>query len=128
MRDLQTRVVTHTIGQDATTADKGKSWLLKCGTYRVYGIRDSLHSSSTQIMGSNVSTTSNQQPFVPTKIKVEPSCETIHILSDDSNSDTRCLPQLHNSVFIPSFDNLDSPLSLEDSEPNFILYLFDYHT
>ena len=68
-------------------------------------------------MESNVSTTSNQQRIVPTKIKVELDCETIHILSDDSDSDTQCLPQLHNRVSIPSFDNLDSPLSIEDRQP-----------
>ena len=38
VRDPKSRVVTHTIGQNATTTDEGKSWLLKCGTYRVYGV------------------------------------------------------------------------------------------
>lgn len=113
VRDSESGVVTHTIGQDATTTDEGKSWLLKCGTYRVYGVRDSLHSSSAQILGSNVSTTSNQQPTVPRKIKVEPGCETIHILSDDSDSDT----QLLNHVSTPSFVNLDSTVLSEDNQP-----------
>ena len=38
VRDPESGVVTHTIGLDATTTDKGKSWLFKCGTYRVYGV------------------------------------------------------------------------------------------
>ena len=118
--DLESGVVTHTIGQDATTNDGGKSWLLKCGTYRVYGVRDGLHRSSTQILRSHVSTASNQQTSVPCKIKVEPGCETIHILSDDSDSDTQVPTQVDKPLSTPSFVNLDSPdcQSSEDIQPS----------
>ena len=102
-------VVTHTIGQDSSTNDEGKSWLLKCGTYRVYGVRDVLQ-SSTQMMKSQVSTTSNPHTSTPRKVKVEPGCGSIHILSDDSDSDTRVRTEVQKSTSVQSFLDPNSPV------------------
>jgi hypothetical protein len=107
--DVDTGVLTHTVGHEATTIDSRKSWLLKCGTYRVYGVTSAVQRASTQILRSNVSIASNHQRTLPCKVKLEPGPQTIQILSDDSDLDLQVPSKVSQPACSPSFVDLRSP-------------------
>ena len=73
--DVVTGKLTHTVSQFSVVKDDDKLWLLKRGTYRAYGLSDSLPPCSTELLTLRVSSTL-PLPTRPT-IKVEPGLPEI---------------------------------------------------
>ena len=85
--DAVTGNLTHSVSQFSVVKDDNKLWLLKPGTYRAYGLSDSLPPCSTELLTPRVSSTSTLPlPTRPT-IKVESGLPEITLLSDDSEDD-----------------------------------------
>ena len=79
--------LTHTVTQFSVVKDDDKLWLLKPGTYRAYGLSDSLPPISTELFTPRVSSTSTLPLPTRPMIKVEPGLLEITLLSDDSEDD-----------------------------------------
>ena len=119
--DIDSGELLHTIGQESSINDEGKCWILKSGTYRVYGLKEPLQGASTEILIPKLSSTCTQQTPMLHKVKIEPSIGTIHLLSDDSEDDLpTTLPSSSVPIsnpagcFHPSFDANSS----QDSRPS----------
>jgi hypothetical protein len=106
--DMESGLLTHTIGHDAITVDGRKSWLLKCGAYRVYGVRIVSNNPSARALGGHLSSGSNHHSCPSRKVKVEPGSESIHVLSDDSDSDIPLPTPVVKQMPTPSTINLHS--------------------
>lgn len=96
--DVDSGELLYTIGQESSMNDQGQCWILKSGTYRVYGLKDLLQGASTEILTPKVSSTCTLQTPMLQKVKIEPCEHTVHLLSDDSEDE---LPTRFPSSNIP---------------------------
>ena len=120
--DDVTAEVTHTLGQPSVRDENNMlQWRLLPGSYRVYGLTDSLMAASTEILTPRRSSTCTIQTPLPrdVKVKVEPGTETsdvekpppptvISLSSDDEVSPVKLVPKVHADA-PPS--NVSPPLS-----------------
>ena len=120
--DAVTRNLTHTVSQFSVVKDDDKLWLLKPGTYRAYGLSDSLPPCSTELLTPRVSSTSTLPlPMRPT-IKVEPGLPEITLLSDDSKEDMPSqVPCTKTQDPSPCQRSFPSPISnsCQESRPSY---------
>jgi hypothetical protein len=77
--------VSHTIGQILVCNRDGKQWLLRPGRFRLYGLSESTMASSTELAPSLRSPSFTNRTPESSRVKVEPSVQSITILSDDSD-------------------------------------------
>ena len=75
--DAATGQLTHTVAQISTVSEEGKIWLLKPGRYRLYGLNESLHSTSSELLTSRISSTCMHSTPILERVKVERGLETI---------------------------------------------------
>lgn len=66
-----------------TVLEDGKLWLLRPSRYRAHYLSDSFIGASTKLLKPKESSTSTVQATFPSRVKVEPSLETIYELSND---------------------------------------------
>jgi hypothetical protein len=89
--DDHTDLVSHAILHTRVENDLGAFWLLKPGKYRVYGVSDSMLECSTELLTPRESSTVSVERPMLSKVKIEPSLQTIYELSDDSDGDVEVL-------------------------------------
>jgi hypothetical protein len=77
--------VSHTIGQIPMCNGDGKHWLLRPGSFRLYGLSESTMAASTELAPSLRSPSFTNHTLESSRVKVEPGVESITILSDDSD-------------------------------------------
>jgi hypothetical protein len=77
--------ITHTIGQIPVCNGDGKHWLLRPGRFRLHGLSESTMAASTELVTSLRSPSSTNHIPLSSRVKVEPSVESITILSNDSD-------------------------------------------
>jgi hypothetical protein len=63
----------------------GKHWLLRHGRFRLYGLSESTMVASIELVPSLRSPSCTNRTSVSSRVKVEPSVESIKILCDDSD-------------------------------------------
>jgi hypothetical protein len=98
--------VSHTIGQIPVSNGDGKHWLLRPGSFRLYGLSDSIMAASTELAPSLRSPSFINRILESSRVKVEPGVQSITILSDDSNvsSPQDATPAKCRSGNLPSQD------------------------
>jgi hypothetical protein len=80
--------VTHMIGQIPICNGDGKHWLLRPGRFRLYGLSESTMAASIELAPSLRSSSCTNCTPISSNVKVEPSVESITILSDDLDVST----------------------------------------
>jgi hypothetical protein len=77
--------VIHTISQILVYNGDGKNWLLRPGRFRLYGLSESTMAASTKLATPLRSSSCTNHTPLFSRMKVEPSVESITILNDDSD-------------------------------------------
>jgi hypothetical protein len=83
--DSVTGDVIQTIGQIPVCNGDGKHWLLRLGRVRLYGLSESTMAASTKLATPLRSSSCTNHTPLFSRMKVEPSVESITILNDDSD-------------------------------------------
>jgi hypothetical protein len=83
--DSESGDITHIIGQIPVCNGNGKQWLLRPGGFRLYGLSESTMATSIELAPSLRSPSFINHIPVSSKVKVEPSVESITILNDNSD-------------------------------------------
>jgi hypothetical protein len=81
--DLVSSDITHNIGQITVCNGDGKHWLLRPGRFKLYGLSESIMAVSTKLATPLWSPSCTNYTPLSSRVKVEPSVESITILSDD---------------------------------------------
>jgi hypothetical protein len=104
--DLVSGDVTHTIGQIPVYNGDGKHWLLRHGRFRLYGLSESTMAAFTELATPLRSPSCTNHTPLSSRVKVEPSVESITILNDDSDvsSPQDAMPTKCCSWNLPSQD------------------------
>ena len=100
--DANSRDLTHTIGQSPICDGGSKRWFLNAGSYRVYGVSDSMMAASTELVTPHQSSTGTVQLTPAMRVKLEHVDELIIILSDDSNDNSPTVVLPMNSPLVNS--------------------------
>jgi hypothetical protein len=83
--DSVTGDLSYTVGQLPIYNRDGKQWLLGPGRFRLYGLSESVMAASTSLATPLSLPSCTIQTPLTFKVKVEPSLQSITILSDNSN-------------------------------------------
>jgi hypothetical protein len=81
--DVVSRDVSHTIGQIPLCNGDGKNWLLRPRRFRLYGLSESTMATSIGLATPLNSPSCTNHTPLSSRVKVEPSVQSITILSDD---------------------------------------------